>query len=223
MKNVIDFKKEYPYIGSLCGKITLPSDYKEGERLPLILFLHGAGEVGDGTFDTLEKVRVHGIPKYFTANPDYNGIRAITASPQCIDGYIWDQLTLFLKDWVDTVAEKYNADKSRISVTGISMGGFGTWNMITTYPDYFYRAAPVCGGGVSWRINEGMKNLELRVFHSTDDGSVPYECSVLMVQRAVQAGIKTLFTSYTDKGHGCWSSAYEESDLISWLAGEDLK
>lgn len=202
----------------LTGYVTYPENYDpEKEKLPMIVFLHGAGEVGNGTPETVEKVRVHGIPKYFVADPDYGNRRVITASPQCIDGYIWDHLTIQLKEWIDEVAEMSGADTSRINITGISMGGFGTWNMLTTFPEYFHRAAPVCGGGVPWRIKERIRGKEIRTFHSIDDEAVPYECTVLQVKRARSFGAYVEFTTYTDKGHGCWDSAYEETDLIDWL------
>ncbi|MCQ2484274.1 MAG: prolyl oligopeptidase family serine peptidase [Clostridia bacterium] len=220
MDNVIRYTGKETSFGSLTGFVTLPSDYKEGEKLPMIVFLHGAGEVGDSTPETVDKVCVHGIPKYFVKNPDYKGLRVITASPQCIDGLIWDQLTLLLKAWIDEVAEKFGADTDKISITGLSMGGFGTWNMITTYPDYFSCAAPICGGGVCWRINESMKDLPIRVYHSIDDPSVPYMYSVLMTERARQHGVTVDFITYTDKGHGCWDTAYEDTDLIEWLASK---
>ena len=219
MENIINFTNENS-MRPLTGRVTLPSDYKEGEKLPMIVFLHGAGEVGDGTEKTIEKVCVHGIPKYFSKNPDFGGLRVITASPQCIDGFIWDHMTLFLMDWIEQAAEKYNADKSRIAITGLSMGGFGTWNMITTYPDYFCCAAPICGGGVSWRINEKFRDFPIWTFHSVDDGAVPYEHTVIMAKKAREIGADIQFTSYTDKGHGCWDAAYEDTDLIRWLASE---
>ena len=219
MKNGVIFTKDEPFIGSMTGLVTVPGDFDPGkEKLPMTVFLHGAGEVGDGTVRTIEKVKVHGIPKYFDEDPCFRGNRVITASPQCIDGLIWDQLTIQTMDWIKAAAEKYGADMSRISLSGISMGGFGTWNLYTTYPDFFARYAPICGGGVSWRINEIHRGTKLRVFHSVDDDSVPFECSVLMVEAARRAGAYVEFVSYTDKGHGCWSEAYGETDLIDWLA-----
>lgn len=222
MKNVIKYTNN-DELFPLTGIVTLPSDYQQDEKLPMIVFLHGAGEVGESTPETVDKVCVHGIPKYFAENADFKGLRVITASPQCIDGYIWDHLTVFLKKWIDDVAEKYGADKNRIAITGLSMGGFGTWNMITTYPDYFCCGAPICGGGVSWRIKNMHAGFPIRTFHSVDDDAVPYEHTVIMAKKARSAGMDIEFTTYTDKGHGCWDSAYEETDLIEWLASKIKK
>lgn len=220
MKNDTVFTLPVPLIGSMSGIVTVPSDHDpEKERLPVIVFLHGAGEVGDGSEKAVQKVRAHGIPKYFGEDADYNGLRVVTVSPQCPPGLIWDQVTLQLKAFIDAAVARFGGDPAYVSLTGLSMGGFGTWNMLTTYPEYFYRAAPICGGGVPWRINERLEGKPIRVFHSVDDPSVPYLCSVLMVERARKAGAAVEFTSYTDEGHGCWDRAYEQTDLIGWLAG----
>lgn len=210
--------REEPFIGSFTAFVTEPENFDPSvESLPLIVFLHGAGESGKSTPETVDKVRAHGIPKYFCADPDYRSLRVITLSPQCPDGFIWEQVTFQLKDMIDSVAEEYKVDMNKISVTGLSMGGYGTWNMLTTYPDFFSKAAPICGGGVSWRAENSLKGKELRVFHSVDDSSVPFACSVDMVAAARRAGAAVEFISYTDEGHGCWSRAYETTDVIEWL------
>ena len=222
MKNDVIFTRQEPLIGSLSGIVTVPSDFDPArEKLPVIVFLHGAGENGDGGPDAIGHVRAHGIPKYFGADADYLGLRVITVSPQCPPEMIWDTVTLQLKDYIDAAVETYGGDPARVAVTGLSMGGFGTWNMVLSYPGYFYRAAPICGGGVSWRFNERHLGTKLWVFHSVDDDSVPYEHSVLMVRRASAVGADVRFTSYTHEGHGCWDAAYEQTDLIRWLAGAD--
>lgn len=216
--NIIHTEKE-AYIDEIQALITVPDDFDaEKESLPVIVFLHGAGETRKPGIDGIEKVKVHGIPKYFSADPLYKGQRVITVSPQCPNGFIWDQLTFQLKDLLDKVIEKYNGNKELISITGISMGGYGTWNMITTFPGYFCCAAPVCGGGVVWRAEEAVKGLPIWALHSTDDNSVPFSASVDMIQRAEKYGAKVKFTAFTGLGHGCWTEAYENTDVIKWLA-----
>ena len=97
MENVIKYSGGNCTFGSLTGYVTLPSDYKEGEKLPMIVFLHGIGERGESTPETVDKVCVHGIPKYFVKDPDYKGLRVITASPQCPDKYVWNHILPMLK------------------------------------------------------------------------------------------------------------------------------
>ncbi len=220
MKNTVVFTKEETLIGQLTALVTLPAGHDPAkEKLPVIVFLHGAGESGRSTPETVEKVRVHGVPKLFCADADYKGLRVITVSPQCTDGLVWDQITLQLMDLIRSAVEKFGGDEARVSLTGLSMGGFGTWNLLTTYPGYFWRAASVCGGGVSWRVNETLRGKPIRMYHSVDDDSVPYEYSVLLARRARECGAEVELISYTDEGHGCWNRAYEHTDLTEWLAG----
>ena len=104
---------------------------------------------------------------------------------------------------------------NRISITGISMGGFGTWSMLARYPDFFSAAAPICGGGVSWYINT---KTPIRAFHGDVDTSVPMVYSTLMVDAVNARGGQADLTVYQGCGHNCWTQTYEETDVISWLA-----
>ena len=220
MQNNKIFTLDLPQIGKLSGIVTVPTGHDPAkERLPVIVFLHGAGEVGDGSPEALRRVYTHGIPKYFGADADYLGLRVITVSPQCPAGLIWDQITLHLMEYIDAALKAFGGDETKVALTGISMGGFGTWNLLTTYPERFYRLAPICGGGVSWRVNEHLKNKPIRVFHSVDDDAVPFLYSAILAQRAQAAGAAVELTSWCGEGHGCWVRAYEQTDLIKWLAG----
>ena len=219
MKNDRIITRPAAYIGRMSGIVTVPSDHDPAkEQLPVIVFLHGAGEVGDGYELSVQRVRVHGIPKLFGADADYGGLRVITVSPQCPEGFIWDQVTFQTKEFIDAVVEQFNGDRSHIALTGLSMGGFGTWNLLTTYPDAFRCAAPICGGGVVWRIGERLRGKPIRIYHSVDDDSVPYLYAAMMAQRAQQVGAAVELISYCGEGHGCWNRAYEQTDLIEWLA-----
>ncbi len=219
MKNTVVFTKEEPLIGQLTALVTLPAGHDPAkEKLPVIVFLHGAGESGLSTPETVEKVRVHGIPKLFCADADYKGLRVITVSPQCTDGLVWDQITLQLMDFIRAAVAQFGGDEARVSLTGLSMGGFGTWSQACLFPDFYRRLAPVCGGGVSWRVDDRFKGKQIRVYHSVDDDSVPFDFSVIMVKQAVEAGADVEFLTYTREGHGCWTRAYGETDLIEWLA-----
>ena len=192
--------------------ITTPTDFDASrESLPLILFLHGAGERGnDG-----ERVGIHGIPKYFGADADYLSQRVVTLSPQCPEGEVWVHLTRTVKALLDDVMEKYNIDPDHVSVTGISMGGFGTWDMLCTYPNTFAAAAPICGGGMSWSIHT---KTPVRAFHGDADGTVPLNCSLDMVNALNARGGHAELTIYHGCGHDSWTRTYEQTDVISWLA-----
>lgn len=192
--------------------LTLPSDFDaEKESLPLILFLHGAGERGDDG----AKIGIHGIPKYFGKDEDYGAHRVITLSPQCPEGEVWLHLNHIVKELLDDVVARYHADTDRITVTGISMGGFGTWDMLCSYPALFAAAAPICGGGMSWSINT---RTPVRAFHGDADGTVPLNCSLDMVNALNARGGNADLTIFHGCGHDSWTRSYENTDLISWLA-----
>ena len=214
MQREFVFTRPAEVCGSLSGIVTVPTGFDpQKESLPVIVFLHGAGERGSD----LNLVKVHGIPKLFSADPDYQGLRVITLSPQCPEDMGWAHLVFPSKKWIDQAVEALNDDRSRISITGLSMGGFGTWAMITTFPDFFSCAAPVCGGGMCWLCSR-LKGMKLRVYHGLDDTSVPFAYSRMMVEAARDNGAEVEWFAYDRVGHGCWNRAYEQTDLIIWLA-----
>ena len=152
---------------TLKALVTTPPDYDpRKESLPMIVFLHGAGERGDN-FDLL---RENGVPRLFSLDPTYLGLRVITFSPQCGEDQWWPNLTEELHETILMAIDRYHADPDRVSITGLSMGGFGTWDQIVAYPDMFSAAGPVCGGGVSWRVPYGLK-LPIRAFHPETGGT----------------------------------------------------
>ena len=103
--------------------LTTPTGFDPAkESLPMIVFLHGAGERGED----IQKVLRHGIPKYFSADNDYRGLRVLTLSPQCPTDMVWSSMVRDVKRVIDEVAAENNVDLSRISITGLSMGGFGS-------------------------------------------------------------------------------------------------
>ncbi|MCQ2431500.1 MAG: prolyl oligopeptidase family serine peptidase [Clostridia bacterium] len=211
---VTTFTRTYDIIGELSGVVTLPSDFDPAkESLPVIVFLHGAGERGTN----LDTVKIHGIPKLFSKDPDYKGLRVITLSPQVKDyNMIWNHMVVQTLDWIKAAVKEFNGDEDRVSITGLSMGGFGTWEMITTYPDTFSCAAPVCGGGVSWRT-PALRGMPIRCYHGLDDQTVPFLYAEIMVTAARNFGADAELIAYDKVGHGSWVRAYEETDLIEWL------
>ncbi|MBQ8509019.1 MAG: dienelactone hydrolase family protein [Clostridia bacterium] len=222
MNNEFIFTRPVEVAGSLSGIVTVPTGFDQAkESLPVIVFLHGAGERGDGSAQSVQKVKVHGIPKIFAANPDYHDLRVITLSPQCPCGMTWNHLAFPLMQWIKVAVAELNGDESRISITGLSMGGFGSWEMLLTFPAYFSCGAPICGGGLSWRA-DALRGKKLRVFHGLDDRTVPFSYSEQMVDAARANGADVTFTAYDQVGHNSWTRAYEETDLIDWLVSNRL-
>lgn len=213
MENITLYTKEVEVAGSLTGIITVPTGFDpEKESLPVIVFLNGAGERGPD----IERVKVHAIPKLFTRDPDYHGLRIITMSPQCPENMTWNHLAFPVMEWIKAAVKEYGGDENRISLTGLSMGGFGTWELLCTFPGYFSCGAPVCGGGLSWRA-DALRGQKIRVYHSVDDGVVPFSYSEQMVNAAKANGAQIQFFPSDGYNHNCWDNAYEETDLIEWL------
>lgn len=195
----------FPYL------LSTPDNYDPTvESLPLIVFLHGAGERGTNP----EKVKVHGIPKYFDESSPF---RVVTLSPQCAEDRIWNTQAYEVKELIDRIVEEYNIDQKAISLTGLSMGGYGTWEMGMSFPGFFAALAPICGGGTSWRAGL-LKDTPIRTFHGSDDQSVPIAQTLEMYNAVRACGGNIEITVYSGVGHDSWVNAYEQSDLIEWLA-----
>ena len=193
--------------------LTAPDNIGENEKLPLIVFLHGAGERGDD----VERLKVYCVPKLFTKNQEHNGVRAYTLSPQCpLHPFTWYDFKNEVMALIDEVVKNNQIDPSKVSLCGISMGGFGTWELAMTYPERFYKIAPLCSGGMSWRA--WALKMPIRVFHGKRDDVVPFAYSELMVNAVKACGGNVEFITYDDLSHNCWDRAFDETDLVNWLA-----
>jgi predicted peptidase len=185
----------------------LPADYAKQPQWPLMLFLHGAGERGDD----LNLVKKHGPPKLVAAGRQFP---FIIVSPQCPKGRWWQPMELAAL--LDEIVEKYKVNKDRIYVTGLSMGGFGTWSLAAYQPKRFAAIVPVCGGGEPI-VAEAYAHLPVWVFHGAKDSVVPLERSEKMVRSLKRHGGNVKFTVYPEAGHDSWSETYANPKLYEWL------
>lgn len=178
------------------------------KKLPVILFLHGAGERGND----LKVLTKHGPPKLI----DQQTKDFIVISPQCPKDQRWDPKQL--KGLLDEVMEKLKyADADRVYLTGLSMGGFGSWAMAAAYPDTFAAVVPICGGG-NPATAEKIKHLPIRVFHGDKDTAVKVELSQAMVDALKAAGAKEVeLTVYPGVGHDSWTKSYADPKLYEWM------
>ena len=190
----------------------LPEDYAASqEKWPLILFLHGAGERGNN----LKAVEKHGPPKIVKEGKTFP---FVIVSPQCPNDEWWssgkqiDTLSALL----DHIVAKYRIDKDRIYVTGLSMGGFGTWRLACEYPDRFAAIAPICGKGEPFAAR-AIPHLPAWVFHGTKDDVVPIQASQEMVDALKKAGGNVEFTIYPEAGHDSWTETYNNPELYDWF------
>jgi predicted peptidase len=187
----------------------LPKSYSaKGEPVPLIIFLHGSGERGSD----LNRLKAWGPPAIAEKDPAFP---FMVVSPQAPDGEWWH--ARLLKGMIDEVLAKYNVDRSRVYLTGMSMGGYGTWDLAINYPHYFAAIAPVCGGGNTLRIGQ-LKDVPTWVFHGKKDQSVPELESARMVAALRAAGGDVTYTMLADGGHAdAWVHAYGDAGLFDWF------
>ncbi len=195
--------------GKIRYLVFLPKSYApKGAPVPLIVFLHGSGERGSD----LNKVRAWGPPAIADKHPDFP---FMVVSPQVPDGEWWH--ANLLKAMLDEVLARYNVDRSRVYLTGISMGGYGAWDLAINYPDYFAAIAPICGGGNTLRIGQ-MRQVPAWVFHGLKDQSVPERESASMVSALKAAGGDVKYTVLPTAGHAdAWVYAYGEAGLFDWF------
>lgn len=196
--------------------LSLPKGYGDDpdKVWPLILFLHGMGERGDD----LEQVKVHGPPKILEEGGDFG---FIVVSPQCPDDSFWPVETDALDALLDEVIETYAVDRGRIYLTGLSMGGYGTWHMAVAYPERFAAIAPVCGGGMFYaRLPKkvaAIADVPAWVFHGARDRTVSVSESADLVSALEACGGDVRFTIYPDAAHDSWTETYENPDLYNWF------
>jgi predicted peptidase len=196
----------------------LPQDYVQNreKRWPMILFLHGAGERGDDVW----KVATHGPPKYVKDHPDFP---FIVVSPQCLENQVWSKDVLL--GLLDDITRRYAVDTNRIYVTGLSMGGYGTWDLGFSYPEKFAAIAPVCGGGETISVivaagekAQALKTLGVWAFHGGKDPVVPLQESERLVNLLKHHGAQEAkLTIYPEAGHDVWTETYGNPELYQWL------
>lgn len=191
----------------------LPTGYdSQIEASPLLLFLHGAGERGDD----LNRVKLHGPPKLIS---DGRSLPFVVVSPQHPGTRHWSKdpwSVETLSALLDHIDAKYNVDKCRFYVTGLSMGGYGTWRLVAAHPGRFAAAAPICGGGDDEHV-EQLKNLPIWAFHGEDDETVPFSDGKKMVDAVNAAGGNAKLTAYPGIGHDSWTRTYENPKLYDWF------
>jgi len=185
----------------------LPKDYAQQQAWPLMLFLHGAGERGEN----LDQVKRHGPPKLVEAGQEFP---FIVVSPQCPKDRWWQPVELAAL--LDEIVEKYKVDQDRIYVTGLSMGGFGTWALAAYQPRRFAALVPSCGGGETLYAKL-LAGVPIWVFHGAKDRVVPPERSEAMVEAIKKQGGNVQFTLYPDAQHDSWTATYADPRLYRWL------
>ena len=216
-------------------RIYVPDDYSAEKEYPLVLFFHGAGSKGNENENQLNA----GVPQMF-ANPAHGVDRCIVIAPQCpllfpdtakwvnvpnwVDGctYSTEQIpeSVQMKAVVELlgeIRESYSTDENRWYVTGLSMGGFATWDIIVRHPELWAAAVPVCGGA-DYRKAEVIKDLPIWTFHGLKDPTVPYRGTEKMVNELKAAGsTKIKYTEFPEGQHNIWTPVYSTAEVYEWL------
>jgi predicted peptidase len=216
-------------------RILYPQNYNPDQKYPLLLFLHGAGERGNDN----EKQLVHGSAMFLDPLNRRN-YPAFVVFPQCPENEWWIHASLLqtlrtdgdldhsdvfpasepmklVMGLLDELLAELNIDDSRLYVMGLSMGGFGTFDLLSRRPEWFAAAVPICGGGDSGKAKKFAPHTSLWVFHGDEDEVVPAELSRIMVKAIEEAGGDVKYTEYKGVGHNSWDPAFAEEDLLPWI------
>jgi predicted peptidase len=196
--------------------VYVPRDYTAKKRWPVILFLHGAGERGD---NGLAQSQV-GIGAAVRMNPERFPCLVVMPQAPRSGGWRGPSNELALKALAEVV-RKYKGDRERLYLTGLSMGGYGTWAIAAEHPDMFAAIMPICGGGDPAAMAAALKSLPIWVFHGDADTSVPVVRSRDMVKAITDAGSTSIkYTEYPGVGHNSWDKAYADAEAITWLLAQ---
>lgn len=209
-----------------------PDQIDPEKRYPLLIFLHGAGERGKDN-----EVHIQHIAGLFS-DPEISARYAsYVLAPQCPEDMMWashdrteNGLGMRLKptrpmamviSLIGKIEKEFPVDRSRIYVTGLSMGGYGTWDLIARFPDRFAAAVPICGGGDP-RTAARIRHIPIWAFHGALDRVVAARQSRIMVKALQDAGASPGYTEYPDVGHESWVYAYREPHLLPWMFDQQL-
>jgi predicted peptidase len=210
---------------ALSYRLLRPKELVEGQTYPLVVFLHGSGERGNDNTINLKYI----TPLFLTDSNRIN-FPCYVLVPQCPANEEWTAPDWYQKPGepistvvalIDSLSSLNTIDKTRIYLTGLSMGGYGTWYLITQYPDKFAAAVPICGGG-DWHQAEAIKHVPIWAFHGAKDDVVPRDQSRRMIEALKNTGGEPKYTEYKKTGHDSWTKAYQEPNLLPWMFRQRL-
>ena len=209
--------------GEIPFLLYVPEDYSaDGPAYPMVLFLHGLGESGNGSDEELWRVAAHGPPKQVKQGRQFPFILISPQTPRPDlkngTGAFWPSEKLI--GLMAEIDDHLNIDDKRVYLTGLSMGGFGSWRLASKLPNRFAAVAPICGGGKPGEMASELTKMPIWAFHGGKDNVVPMEGSVKMVDAVNAAGGNARLTIYPEAGHDSWSATYDNPLFYDWLLGE---
>lgn len=210
-------------------QVFVPQSWTADKKWPVILFLHGAGERGsDGSGQTA-------VGFGPAIRRDQDSFPAVVVMPQCRRGIWWNdpKMEQLVTATLERSIEQFNGDKDHVYLTGLSMGGYGTFYFGAKYPGKFAALAPICGGVIPPRqlrqsqgsdtlapyleVAQTIKGTPVWIFHGSADSRVPVSESRKMAEVLKEVGSPVKFTEYEGVGHNSWDAAYAEPELVPWL------
>jgi len=223
--SLFSFEKYINADGDTLNYRQLVSDYDPISKYPLVIFLHGSGERGDDNEAQLQ----WGVMN-FASSQNMKMHPSIVIAPQCPKNMSWgnfskEDMSLqpsptepmkLLMELVNESIKNLPVDTNRIYITGLSMGGFGTFDAISRYPDLFAAAVPVCGGGDVSK-SASISHIPIWIFHGALDAAVDPVLSRNMVEALTKAGAYPGYTQYPEVGHFSWIAAYSDPMMMEWL------
>jgi predicted peptidase len=200
-------------------QVYVPASLKQGAKVPVIVFLHGIGQRGEGGFVPAGGGAGMMVKSYMERMP------AVVVLPQCRNGLYWHdpEMTKMVLATLDKTVAEFNGDAERSYLIGVSMGGYGAWHMASQYPGRFAAVVPICGGS-PLRSGDRFSQIARRVgktpvwvFHGAVDRVVPVSESRQMVEALKAAGGNVRYSEYEGVGHNVWLNVAAESELLPWL------
>lgn len=202
-------------------RLFLPKNYSVSKKYPVLLFLHGLGEIG-----TDNKSHLPHFQQAFKVAGDLLS-QAIIILPQSSHGWgdAVDQYSDLstAKRLLDSIITQYNGDRNRIYITGLSLGGYATWNMLENYGNFFAAGVPVCGWGNTSAASV-LANIPIWIFHGTNDTTVNINSSEAMMRAITSAGGQMIeFTRLNGIAHNAWDYAYTNREMFCWMFSQNLE
>lgn len=213
----MEFNKEIIKKLKLKYLLYFPKNYSSSvKKWPLVLYLHGAGERGE----ILEHVKWNGIPRLAEDEPDF---QFMALSPLCPNNSSWQNQFDAIDKLLYEVQEKYNIDERKIYVTGISMGGYGTWDIALMFPERFAAIVPICGGTSYPELIGLLKDLPIWAFHGAKDDIILPEETRVLIDFLKQYNPNIKYTEYPEGGHDAWTETYDNPEMYRWLLSQERK
>ena len=202
---------------------------KENQTLPLFVFLHGSGERGDNNLSQL-----YNVANFLSSDSVQSQFPCLLLFPQCPRKDYWAPIDIIDGQWLtkttdeptqvmkklishlEVFIEDSIVDNAKVYIGGLSMGGFGTWDLLSRKPDLFAAGVPICGGGDTTKVRY-YKDVPIWAFHGADDQIVPVELTRNTVESLKKYGAPIKYTEFPGIDHHSWDLAIEYPGLLDWL------